>query len=275
MSNGGSGPGSEKSDVVGTITKWISIPSALVALGAALMAWPLDREIKQLQASSARLEIDIKRTDAELRTIESSRKLTLEIYQEVQKVLRVEKKNSREEEAVRVLVQSLAEDPMRSKLLDAIALGANSPDVRKKAETSAAFYRDELPTYGAQVSAASPSFSAAVQTIGSSTSRFGSFNIDFFYCESSRQKYEPLALKAVSLKDSTSTGRWRVRLLPESVNAQAGYNIHENIIRYNSDEKGIAQTLLADLRTTLQVEAKAMEIAYRTPNYVSVFFCAQ
>jgi hypothetical protein len=270
MSNVGSGSGSEKSDVVGTITKWISIPSALVALGAAVMAWPLDREIKQLQASSARLEIDIKRTDAELRTIESSRKLTLEIYQEVQKVLRTEKKNSREEEAVRVLVQALAEDPMRSKLLDAIALGANSPDVRKKAETSAAFYRDELPTYGA-----SPNSSAAVQTIGSSPSRYGSFNIDFFYCESSRQKYEPLALKAVSLKDSTSTGRWRVRLLPESVNAQAGYNIHENVIRYNSDEKGIAQTLLADLRTKLQVEATAMEIAYPTPNYVSVFFCAQ
>jgi hypothetical protein len=147
--------------------------------------------------------------------------------------------------------------------------------VRKKAETSAAFYREELPTYGAHVSGASPSSSAVVPTIGSSTSRYGSFNIDFFYCESSRQKFEPLARTAASLKDSTSTGRWRARLLPESVNAQAGYNIHENVIRYNSDEKGIAQALLSDLKTKLQVEANAMEIAYPTPNYVSVFFCAQ
>jgi hypothetical protein len=114
MSNDGSGSDSEKPDVVGTITKWISIPSALIALGAAAMAWPLDWKIKQLQALSARLDIDIKKAEAELRTIESSRKLTLEIYKEVQTVLRTEKKNSREEEAVRVLVQSLAEDPMRS-----------------------------------------------------------------------------------------------------------------------------------------------------------------
>jgi hypothetical protein len=257
---------------VGTITKWISIPSALLALGAAITAWPLDKEIKQLQASSAKLEMDIKRTDAELRAIESTRKLTLEIYQEVQKVLRSERKNSREEEAVRVLVQALAEDPMRAKLLDAIALGASSPSVRKQAETSAAFYRDE---YGAHAAAPGPSSAAAVQAMGSSTSKYGSFNIDFFYCETPGGRSEPLARKALSLKDPTSTGRWRVRLLPESVNAQAGYNIQENIIRYNSDEKGIAQTLLAELKTKLQVQANAVEIAYPTPNYVSVFFCGQ
>jgi hypothetical protein len=86
---------------------------------------------------------------------------------------------------------------------------------------------------------------------------------------------QPTAALEDPLAGTCRSDEWRVRLLPESGNAQAGYNIHENIIRYNSNEKGIAQTLLADLRTKLQIEVNATEIAYPTPNYVSVFFCAQ
>lgn len=257
--------------------KWVSVISLVVglisaAIGvfAAYIALPQDKEIKRLQVESSRIDNAVKRTDAELKTAESSRKLTLDLYQEVRKVIQSEKKNPREEEAVRVLVESLAEDPFRGKFLNVIALGANNTDVRRKAETSAVFYKEEETMND---TGTTPFLSSGSPM--SPTSKYGAFNIDFFYCESSRQKNEPLAAKAAALQNSQSKGRWRARLLPESINDQPGYNIHDNIIRFNNDEKAIAQTLTTDIRTNLQVDLKGMEILYPTPNYVSVFFCAQ
>lgn len=51
-------------------------------------------------------------------------------------------------------------------------------------------------------------------------------------------------------------------------------NIQENVIRYNNDEKKIADRLRADIFEKLKLKMTKRELAYPTPNYVSVFFCS-
>ena len=256
--------------------RWLSVISLVVgligsAIGiyAASKALPQDEEIKRLQVESSRIDNALKRAESDIRTAESARKLTLDLYLEVQKVIQSDKKNPREEEAVRVLVESLAEDPFRAKLLSAIALGANSEEVKKRAETSAVFYREESGVPDASARPAS-----AASTTASSPATYETFNVDYFYCESTLQKNQPLAAKGAALHKVSSAGRWRSRLLPETINAQPGYKISDNLVRYNSDERAAAQALVADLKRELQVDVRAMEISYPTPNYLSVFFCA-
>lgn len=263
----------EAKTIVDNASKWVSLLSLVIAVVAAFKALPLDSEIKSLQADSARLKLSLDKAKADLEQTEASRKLTMDLYKEVLAVLGHKEKDPREEEAIRVLVESLADDPFRWKLLQALAVGAQSPEVQKKADTSSTFYREEhvvtLATQAAQVAPELP----ATKLAPHADSRYGAFNVDAFYCETTKAKSLALATGVQTVKDAGATGRWRVRMLPAEVNMQPGYSISTNLIRYNADEKPIAEALAADLRAKLGVQVQATEIAYPTPNYLSVFFC--
>jgi hypothetical protein len=83
------------------------------------------------------------------------------------------------------------------------------------------------------------------------------------------------ALRAL---DPEAGGRWRVRKLPQSVNAQAGYRVRGNSIRVSApDERPLAE-LLKEVVTErhLVPEGDTLEIKdvnTPTPYYLSVFFC--
>jgi hypothetical protein len=115
------------SALVDLLTRVVTLLSLAVAGYAAWIALPADAEIKRLQSETQRLDLALKRADADLKSIESQRKVTLELYQEVKKVIEKKDKDPREEDAVRILVESLADDPFRWKLLGVIAVGAKDP----------------------------------------------------------------------------------------------------------------------------------------------------
>jgi hypothetical protein len=117
-----------------------------LALGvfATWKALPADAEIKRLQAEDTRLDLALKQADADLKGLESSRKVTLELYQEVKNVIEKRDRDPREEDAVRVLVESLADDPFRYKLLKVIAIGAKDTLVKHAAAATSAFYTVEV-----------------------------------------------------------------------------------------------------------------------------------
>ena len=117
------------SGTLDVVTKFITVFSLGLAAFAAWKALPYDAEIKQLQAETQRLDLALKQADADLKGLESNRKVTLELYQEVKSVIQKKDKDQREEDAVRVLVESLADDPLRWKLLNVIAAGARSVEV--------------------------------------------------------------------------------------------------------------------------------------------------
>lgn len=225
--------------------------------------------MKELQAEAVRLDNALKVSEAELKRLEASRALSLELFKEVRAVLSATEANARQEEAVRVLVESLAEDPFRWKLLQAIASASDNPEVRQKAEVSANFYQEEAQLPMAQLVSEPRSLAT-----GASAKSYGHLRIDWFYCVASEARSKPLAEAAKKLQDESVSGSWRIRALPKDINARVGYQINNNVIRHNPDELQAAQRLQADLKSALQLDVQLMEIAYPTPDYLSVFFCA-
>jgi hypothetical protein len=252
--------------VLDWVTKVITLVSLAIAVIAAWKALPADAEIKRLQAETQRLDLALKQADAELRGLESSRKVTLELYQEVKKVIEKRENSPREEDAVRVLVESLADDPFRWKLLRVMAVGARSTEVKETAAATSKFYEDE-----SVVQTRPPSSLGAAQA--ASGSPFGAFNVDIFYCEVKRATSEPLARAALQLRTSGDTGRWRVRELPESINRQPGYGVATSEIRFTPPEERPVAEALAKALANKGVSLQFRETSYPTPRYVSVFIC--
>lgn len=246
------------------LSKIFSLFSLVIAVIAAGYALPLDKKIKALDAETKRLENARIEQDLELKKLETARQLSLQLYGEVKDVLRSKDHSQKEEEAVRVLVDALADDPFRWKLLQALAAGANDPAVKEKAEVTANFFKDEelVPV----VTANSPPPAAQPAKNGKS---YSAIRIDWFYCGAQQ---EPSVKSAMSLKTNSITGKWRQRLLPVEINSRPGYNIHTNLIRFNSDERDAAEGIKADL-AKLNMNVQLQEIQYPTANYISVFFC--
>lgn len=252
--------------IVDSATKVLTLLSLGIAVFAAWKALPADSQIKRLQAQAQELDIAVKKNDSELKGIESSRKVTLELYQEVKKVIEKKDKDPREEDAVRVLVESLADDPFRWKLLKVLAVGAKSPEVKQAAAATSMFYEEE----------SSVQRNLAAQTpaaVTNASTNFASFNIDFFYCEKKRATSEPLARSALGLKGSGENGRWRIRALPESVNQQPGYSVTSSEIRFTPPQERSVAEALSKALATKNIRATLHETSYPTPGYVSVFIC--
>lgn len=247
-------------------TKILTLISLCIAVFAAWKALPADEKIKALQARAQEQDILLKRADSDLKEIESNRKVTLELYQEVKNVITKRDRDPREEDAVRVLVESLADDPFRWKLLKVLAVGASSSEVKQAAAATSKFYEDEAAMQSQAVI-------SKKSTNSSTSSDYGAYNIDFFYCEKTRTTSEPLARSALSLKSSGDTGRWRVRALPESVNQQPGYGISASEIRFTPPEESAVANSLAQALSNKGISVALHETGYPTPGYVSVFIC--
>ncbi len=258
-----------------TVSKGLTVCSLGIASLAAWKALPLDTEMKKLQASTVELdnalkqaEARLKEAEAQLKAAESDRKLSFDLYQEVKQVLEKKDKTPRDEEALRVLIESLAEDPFRYKLLSVLAVGSSSESVKQAAAESSTFYREEAAL------AARPNVAPAAAPAAAGAARsLSNYDIDVFYCADKRASAEPLARRIVGLKLAAETGRWRVRALPETINQQPGYGVRSNEVRYNvADETEQANIIVERLRQA-GIEAALRPSVQATPWYLSVFVC--
>ncbi|WP_341677341.1 hypothetical protein [Niveibacterium sp. SC-1] len=267
MAEGGT---TKSTDLVDALTKVVTLISLALAAFATWKALPADAEIKHLQAETQRLDLALKQADADLRNLESSRKLTLELYQEVRQVIQKKDKDPREEDAVRVLVESLADDPFRWKLLRVIAIGAQDSYVKESAAATSRFYEEEavVQTRPGQVASAT----AAPET-AQAPGGFGSYNVDLFFCQKKKASSEPLARAALELKEKGASGRWRVRELPDSINQQPGYGVWNSEVRFTPPDERPVANWLAQAFAAKGVKLGLHETSYPTPGYVSVFIC--
>ncbi len=258
------------------ITRVVSLASLMMGGLAAWYAIPLDRDLKRLEisaqhmaAETVRLDNALKVSGAELQRLTSARDFSMTLYQEVKAVLAKSSITPREEEAVRVLVDSLGEDPFRWRLLAALAVAANDAGVREKAEVTATFFKDEEQVQMKEQTAMNVS-TAAVTT---HVKPYHSMRVDLFYCTNREATTKSLALRALASRGDVA-GVWRIRALPEEINGRPGYGVRTNVIRYNGDEALAAMALMKDLSVAIGVEGlRVAEIASPTPNYLSVFFC--
>lgn len=103
--------------------------------------------------------------------------------------------------------------------------------------------------------------------------RFGAMNVDVFYCADASPKNSDLAKRLLILREGNSSGKWRVRELTSTLNASPGYGLSSDVIRFNADEREIAERLKADIGKSTSVAINLQEISFPTPGYISVFLC--
>lgn len=242
------------------LSKGLSVVSLVIGIGAAWIALPLDREMKILQQQTIELDNQLKQSEAQ-------QKLSFELYKEVKKVLEKQGRTAQDEEAVKVLVEGLAEDPFRYKLLAVLAVGAKAPDVRTSAYQSSEYFEQQV-----QLQMSEPTTSKVLQSTPSGDS-LGSYDIDIFYCAAQSTQSEPLANKVLTVRGSQENGRWRVRLLPDSVNQQPGYRIAQNEIRYNAPAELEPASILQKRLQQLGIQTQLKETLQQTRWYVSIFIC--
>lgn len=255
-------------------SKALAVVSTVIAVFAAWKAIPLDSELKTLQAQAQKLDIDLKAAEGRLKQAElnlkeseSGRKLTFDLYQEVRKILERKDSTARDEEALRVLIESLAEDPFRYKLLGVLAVSATSPEVKRSARESSFFFRDE-----SLIQQRPPGGETQGKAVSQSVA-MGSMDVDVFYCASKQNTSEPIAKRIIALRKPNESGRWRPRLLPESVNQQPGYGITSNEIRYNVPNETDAAAVLAERIEKAGYTISLRESSQPTKWYISVFIC--
>ncbi|RPH29749.1 MAG: hypothetical protein EHM93_16925 [Bacteroidales bacterium] len=103
------------------------------------------------------------------------------------------------------------------------------------------------------------------------------FTIDVFYLEDIIKEAEPRAKQIVDiLKAEFPDYQVRLRLLPHSINAKTRYRISANEIRYEPEEKEMAQKVLdlINSKNVFKLEMPRLnEInpTKPTPNYISVY----
>ena len=105
----------------------------------------------------------------------------------------------------------------------------------------------------------------------------GNFTIDVFYLEDVIEEAEPRAQKIEeALKSEFPDYQVRVRRIPRNMNAQSGYRISANEIRYEKDEKEIAQKIFSIIEAKRifdmeQPRLNEINPSKPSPNYVSIF----
>ncbi len=263
-------------------SKVLTLISLGIAVAAAWVALPLDAQLKQLQAETQQLdnqlklaaariretETQLKETETRLKEAESARKLTFDLYQEVKAILEKKDRAPRTEEALRVLIEALAEDPFRYKLLDVLAVGSATESGKKAAAESSTFFREEAALATRTIEATSSSLVASP-----SGRSLTNYDIDVFYCAEKRASSEPIARRIASLKEPNETGRWRLRSLPESVNQQPGYRVRSNEVRYNAPDESRQAEILKERLQALGIQVNLRATAQSTRWYLSIFVC--
>jgi len=194
-------------------------------------------------------------TGEELKRIEAKRNYDLEIYQAAKEALLG---SDEEKKAVIALIMSVGEDPLKTELIKAFDNAENSSvAVIETARTNL-------------------SSDSILEKKEDTQNRWGSWDFDLFYCESSPIiAREDAAKLASELREDGAEGRIRVRPLTRSTNSQLGYNVSGYQLRPNGSENAIATQLNDFASLKIRREFDLLYSGQNTPLYVSAFFCPE
>jgi hypothetical protein len=248
-----------------TLFKEVLIPSITV-ITAAMVAY--------LNFSVSKVESELKRREQEMREREEQRiereslqAFNLKIYEAVTQSL--QSANPKQQEVARALVIVMADDPLRTSLLNILKeSGLTDQTVRKQVEDvleREQKFRSEEESI------------KEITLTSSSTSDWKDWNYDIFWGEKSGESAKKQAEVMVgALKTQGAKGRLRVRRLPESINLRPGYQLRGYVIRHNLGEEKQANTIKKIGDQALSNYGAKFDITISqqaTPLYISVFIC--
>lgn len=231
----------------------------------------IDEEIRsrdqQLKEKIGELDLLVRKTKEERAERESSQNFNLKIYEIVTKSL--EERNPQKQETAKAFIVVMVDEPLRSSLLNVLKEGGDSrvkEEIGKILKEEVKFKRKEalIPQKRKEVNASYD---------------WGEWDFDIFWCTASGAIAKTLATTiGEQLIAEGAKGRIRVRELPDSINAQQGYQIEGFAIRRSANEKTTAEALKklserAISETGRNVTFTVGLTRQHTPWYISMFVC--
>jgi hypothetical protein len=250
-------------EAVGKVITMIVVPAITAVTG--YFVYLQNTKINAQNAQIAALDAQLRERGAARADFESQQAFNFKIYDAVKASLSQDKHH---QEAARVLVVSIATDPLRSALLDALGSfkGLDS-DVKERV-------KEDL--YQVQQTAV---FMPSQKALDSAAAGFKweDWDYDIFWCEKSGPSARAQAEAIVAaMKQQGAAGRLRVRPLAEVINDRPGYGISGYVIRRDTGEEKQAEALqqLAE-KTLVRTQAKftVEPSGQATRWYLSAFVC--
>ena len=191
----------------------------------------------------------------------------------------IAKGEERQQRVAASLVDTLAPGGVRDRLQSALIVAA-VPEVSSRVSASVTAERsfNAQQAADAEVAKAPAATGAPVAAPVSNSTRVvaagsGAYAVDVFYCEGGDHQQVAGAI-ATGLQGQPDVGRVRIRLLPSSKNAQPGYGVATNQVRYDGPELALARKL-SQAASAASGQPFDLSLSYSsTRNYLSVFACA-
>lgn len=249
--------------IVPAVTVVTALLAAYVNYSVSTVKSALDEQ--QAELAQQRLALDTLSTERSVQRLDED--LNFRIYDAVTASLMTD--DARQQQAATALVIVMAGEPLRGRLLQLFDQAATTaPEVRRSVseviQKEGTFQREEAVVQVA--TAAEPSQSGA---------GWGEWDVDVFWCERSGAGSEQQAQAIVdALRADGAKGRLRARILPDSINAQAGYGVRGYAIRRDAgeEERATALEVLAE-RVLPQTDFVVSSSRSGTRWYLSAFVC--
>lgn len=262
---------------LGDLIKNAIVPLVTVVT-ASMVAWlnySVSERDQKIQAELSKINAQVTLNKEEREERESNQQFNLKIYEIVTESL--EEKNAKKQEAAQAFVVVMVEEPLRSSLLNVLKQGGD-PEVQKNVGQ---ILEAEKKFKDAVIAQTQIAVNPDIQDTISPSYQWGNWDIDIFWCaESGDAARQQADLIGKQLLAEGAKGRIRVRELPESINAKAGYQLSGYAIRRNNNKQETeAAVALKNLGETVldKNEVKAtfsVGVSYQsTPWYISVFVC--
>jgi len=253
----------------------VPLISVVTALMVAWLNYSVSERDQKIQEELNKINAQVTLNKEEREERESNQQFNLKIYEIVTESL--EEKNAKKQEAAQAFVVVMVEEPLRSSLLNVLKEGGDPVVQRNVGQILQAEEKFKQALDSQAQVAVSPDTQGTV----SPSYQWGEWDFDIFWCtESGSPAKQQADLIGKQLLAEGSKGRIRIRELPESINAKAGYQISGYVIRRNNDKQETeAASALKNLAETVLdkngVKSKfSVGISYQsTPWYVSAFVC--
>ena len=247
---------------IGKVITMIIVPIITAATGYFVYLQNVKLNEQKLKIDA--LDGELRRRAGERADFESQQKFNFQIYEAVKTSLGQDKVH---QEAARVLVVSIATEPLKTALLDALSSfrGLDS-DVKERV-------KEDL--YQAQQAIV---FMPSQTAIDSATTGFKweNWDYDIFWCEKSGAPARAQAEAIVAaMKREGAAGRLRVRPLAEVINDRPGYGLSGYVIRRDTGEEKQAEALQLLAEKTLRGQGRFTiePSGQATRWYLSAFVC--
>ncbi len=228
----------------------------------------------------------VSRFETKLKEVQAERELNFRIYTSIADAL--ESGDPKRVMAVRGIVEAMASDNIKPKFLEALepaivsvyeeeqlALIETRP-IDESVDDEDTASPEALPDE--EVEAPTPGPTPAVAE-GTTSIPWGDWDFDIFWCAGGGLNAENDANKIRAwLQRDGAQGRIRTRILPSSINQQAGYKVKGYEIRRSTEEAGMAnrlETFLRNIEGVGKYPWVQRTTTQNTPWYISVFICPQ